>query len=96
MTKNPRNMRQQGLSWNIAITDLKRKPVGLLISVCKYCVFGILVFGKLSAFRDLLVYGSGIMEQAHADFNNEVLALSNLQIAPEGTPPVHYDVPPGG
>jgi len=89
LTKNPRNMCQQGLSWNIAITDLKRKTVDLLISICKHYIFGISVFGKLSALRDLLLYGSGTMEQAHADFNNEVLALSNLQIAPEETPPVH-------
>ena len=70
--------------------------VDLLISICKYYIFGISVFDKLSALRDLLIYGSGIMVQAHVDFNNEVLTLSNLQITPEGTPPVHYDVPAGG
>jgi hypothetical protein len=31
LTKNPRNMCQQGLSWNIAITDLKRKIVDLRV-----------------------------------------------------------------
>jgi len=76
LTKSPRNMCQQGLSWNIAITDLKRKTVDLLISI----------FVTVHGFR---IQGSGIMEQAHADFNNKVLALSNLQIAPEGTLPVH-------
>lgn len=33
LAKKPRSICQQGLSWNIAITDLKRKTVELFISI---------------------------------------------------------------
>jgi hypothetical protein len=42
-TAHPQEHMSIGLSWNIARTDLKRKMVDLLISICKHCIYGISV-----------------------------------------------------